>query len=206
MMLAWEGLPYLPTPNRTFLFKCARWSMTARSGGSSAPTTLLPRPRVRAARTQTRRSNISCGSMRPSRSSGSVPPVEAASRTSGGLRQPRLPCRWGIGYCRIWACWCARFPRWRSSCRGSNPVARHAPWRRHWSTRGGKPCRRVPDRLRLWKGGLRDLVREAVPGTPSGDASHPGHGWVPREKRPCAHPARPWHRGGSSHRVGGWGS
>jgi hypothetical protein len=26
MMLAWEGLPYLPTPNRTFLFKCARWS------------------------------------------------------------------------------------------------------------------------------------------------------------------------------------
>jgi hypothetical protein len=26
MMLAWEGLSYLPTPNRTFLFKCARWS------------------------------------------------------------------------------------------------------------------------------------------------------------------------------------
>jgi hypothetical protein len=27
MMLAWEGLSYLPTPNRTFLFKCARWSI-----------------------------------------------------------------------------------------------------------------------------------------------------------------------------------
>jgi hypothetical protein len=29
MMLAWEGLSYLPTPNRTFLFKCARWSRKA---------------------------------------------------------------------------------------------------------------------------------------------------------------------------------
>jgi hypothetical protein len=28
MMLAWEGLSYLPTPNRTFLFKCARWSIS----------------------------------------------------------------------------------------------------------------------------------------------------------------------------------
>jgi hypothetical protein len=45
------------------------WPMTGRSGGSSAPRTLLHRRNVRAARRRTIRSKMSCSSMPSSRSS-----------------------------------------------------------------------------------------------------------------------------------------
>jgi hypothetical protein len=57
--------------------------MTAPSGASSAPRTLLNRPRVRAARKKTTRSRMSCESMPCSSSSSSATPMAATCMTSG---------------------------------------------------------------------------------------------------------------------------
>jgi len=56
--------------------------MTAPSGGSSAPKTLLNRPHVRAARKKTTRSTMSCWSMPSSPSSFSATPTAVASMRS----------------------------------------------------------------------------------------------------------------------------
>ena len=77
--------------------------MPAPSGASSAPTTLLHRPRVRAARTKTTPASMSCSSMRGSSSSASAIPLAAACLTSGEPTRRPLPSLLAVGCCRIWA-------------------------------------------------------------------------------------------------------
>ncbi len=98
--------------------------MTGRNGASSAPKTLLNKPRVRAARTRTIRSKMFSWSMPCSRSSSSATPMEVASMRSPLLTRRRIPYPRGVGCCRIWASSRLRFPKWRSSCRPRNPAAR----------------------------------------------------------------------------------
>jgi hypothetical protein len=76
---------------------------TAPHGALSAPKTLLHRRSDRAARKKTTRSTMSCWSMPGSRSSCSVTPVEAASRSSAWPMPRPLLCLLGAGGCRIWA-------------------------------------------------------------------------------------------------------
>ena len=99
--------------------------MTGRNGASSAPKTLLHRPTVIAARKRTIRSKMSCWSTPSSRSSFSVTPTVAVCMICASLRPPPTRSLPGVGCCRIWAFWPSRCPRWRSSCRPTNPAARH---------------------------------------------------------------------------------
>jgi hypothetical protein len=77
--------------------------MTAPSGGSSAPKTLLNRKRVIAVRKRITPSKMSCSSMPCSSFSSSATPPEAASMTSAWPRPLRIPCPLGGGCDRIWA-------------------------------------------------------------------------------------------------------
>jgi hypothetical protein len=76
--------------------------MTGRSGASSAPTTLLTRPRVIAARKRITPSKMSCSSMPCSSSSSSVTPMAAACMISALPTRRRIPYRLAVGCCRIW--------------------------------------------------------------------------------------------------------
>jgi hypothetical protein len=96
--------------------------MTGRSGASSAPKTLLHRPRVGAARKKTTPSKMSCWSMRCSSSFSSATPMAVASMTNPLPTRRPLPCPPGVGCYRTWASWRARSPRWRSSGRRRNRV------------------------------------------------------------------------------------
>jgi hypothetical protein len=98
--------------------------MTAPSGASSAPKTLLHRRHVIAARKKTIQYKMFSWSMPCSRSSSSATPMEVASMRSPLLMRRPLPCPWGAGCCRIWASWRSHSRRWRSSCRRRNPAAR----------------------------------------------------------------------------------
>src|SRR5712692_6177864 len=84
--------------------------MTGPNDASSAPKTLLHRPRVIAARKKTTPSKTS-----PTAAAPMISPLQT--------RRP-LPCLRGAGSCRIWVSWRARSLRWRSSCRPRNPAAR----------------------------------------------------------------------------------
>jgi len=111
--------------------------MTGRSGASSAPKTLLHRPRVIAGRKRTTRSKMSCWSMRCSSSFSSATPMAVASMTNPVPTRRRIPCPPGVGCYRTWASWRSHCPKSRSSCRPRNPAARNAPWNSNWPTR---PC------------------------------------------------------------------
>src|SRR5215831_4316601 len=94
-----EPLPLATVPASPLL------PMTAPSGASSAPKTLLNRKRVIAARKETTRSKISCSSMPCSSSSFSVTPMAAAPMISPLRTRRRIPCRRGAGSCRISVSW-----------------------------------------------------------------------------------------------------
>ena len=148
--------------------------MTGRNGASSAPKTLLNRRTVIAARKKTTRSKMSCSSMPCSSSSFSATPTAAVSMISALPRPRPIPCRPGVGCCRIWASWRSRSPRWRSSCRRRNPAAQELTLEQQRANQAlhqrrlriehvnssVKRCRIVKDRIRLWKEGVRDLVME----------------------------------------------
>jgi hypothetical protein len=85
--------------------------MTAPNGASSAPKTLLNRPRVIAARKKTTPSKMSCSSMPCFSSFFSVTRMAAAPMRSRLPRPPRIPYRRGAGSCRIWGSWRSRCPR-----------------------------------------------------------------------------------------------
>jgi hypothetical protein len=75
--------------------------MTGPNGASSAPTTLLHRRHVSAARKTTIPSKMFSASMPCSRSSSSATPLEAASLRSPWLTRRPLPCLQGAGYGKI---------------------------------------------------------------------------------------------------------
>ena len=75
--------------------------MTGPNDASSAPKTLLNRPRVIAARKRTTRSKMSCSSMPSSRSSFSATPTVAVCMICASLRPPPTHSRPGVGCCRI---------------------------------------------------------------------------------------------------------
>jgi DDE superfamily endonuclease len=117
-----EPAPVAPVPAAALASSLV--PMTGPNGASSAPKTLLNRSRVRAARTKTTPSTMSCWSMPCSRSFFSVRRLEAASLRSALLTRRPLLYPPGASCCRIWASWRAHSPTWRASCRPSNPVAR----------------------------------------------------------------------------------
>jgi Helix-turn-helix of DDE superfamily endonuclease len=86
--------------------------MTGRNGASSAPKTLLNRPKVIAARKRITPSKMSCSSMPCSSSSSSVTRMAAARMISLLPMPHRIPYRRGAGSCRIWASWRSRSLRW----------------------------------------------------------------------------------------------
>ena len=88
--------------------------MTGPSGVSSAPKTLLNRPRIIAARKETTRSRMSCSSMPCSSSSFSVTPMAAVCMTSALPTRRRTRYLLAADCCRIWASWRLPCPRWRS--------------------------------------------------------------------------------------------
>src|SRR6266700_1095411 len=98
--------------------------MTAPSGASSAPKTLLHRRNVIAARKKTTRSKMSCWSMPCSSSSFSVTPMAAVCMISRLPTRPLILYLLAVGCCRIWASWRLPCPRWRSLCPPRNPGAR----------------------------------------------------------------------------------
>src|SRR5882672_1154471 len=90
------------------------WPMTGPNGVASAPTTLLHRRQVIAARKRTTRSTMSCGSMPPSPSSFAARLREGLGTIRASPRPRPLPGPLGAGGGRIWAVWRARSPRWTS--------------------------------------------------------------------------------------------
>jgi Helix-turn-helix of DDE superfamily endonuclease len=109
--------------------------MTAPSGGSSAPKTLLHRRGGIAARKRTTRSKMSCLCMRFSRFSCSVTPMAAASMINALLTRRRIPCLREAGCSRTWASWRSRSLRWRSSCQPRDPAARSSRGRSNGRTK-----------------------------------------------------------------------
>ena len=98
--------------------------MTAPSGASFAPKTLLHRRSVIVARKRTIRSKMSCWSMPCSSSSFSVTPTAAVSMISPLPTRRPIPCPRGADCCRISASWPLRCPTWQSSCRPRSPEDR----------------------------------------------------------------------------------
>ena len=103
-----ELAPLAPAPASPLL------PMTAPSGGSSAPKTLLHRRTVIVARKRIIRSKMSYWSMPCSRSSSSATPMAAASMISPLLTRRPIPYPLGADCCRISASSPSRCPRWRS--------------------------------------------------------------------------------------------
>jgi hypothetical protein len=100
--------------------------MMGRNGASSAPKTLWNRPTVRAGSKRTPPSKMSCSCMPCLRSSSAVTPTEAVSMLSPLPTRRPTPDLPGVGWCRIWASWRSRCPRWRCSCRPRHPAARRS--------------------------------------------------------------------------------
>ncbi len=109
--------------------------MTAPSGASFAPKTLLHRRSVIVARKRTIRSKMSCWSMPCSSSSFSVTPTAAVSMISPLPPRRPTPCPRGAGCCRIWASWRSRFPRARSLGQPRSHAAQSSRWSSMWRTK-----------------------------------------------------------------------
>src|SRR5215510_7667009 len=91
--------------------------MTGRHDGSSAPKTLLNRPRVRAARKKTIRSKMCSSSTLSSSSSFSATRTAVVPMSCASRRPPPLRSRPGVDCCRLWASCPARSLKGRSGCR-----------------------------------------------------------------------------------------
>jgi hypothetical protein len=103
----------------------------------SAPKTLRHRPRVRAPRTRTLPSPMSCASRPCAASSCAARRRQGVGRINAGPRPPRLPGPLGAGWCRRGAAWRSRSLRWLASGPRSHSAVRRARWHRPWPPRRG---------------------------------------------------------------------
>jgi hypothetical protein len=109
--------------------------LPALRAAAAAPKTLLHRQHGIAASQRTTPATRACASMPCSSFSCSVTPMAAAPRRRPWVTRRRSPCRRGAGCDRSAVSGRARFLRWGSSCRRSNPAPRSARWRHHGRTR-----------------------------------------------------------------------
>jgi hypothetical protein len=124
-----EPVPFVTAPVSPLV------PLTAPSGGSSAPKTLLHRRHVIAARKKTIQCTMSSWAIPSSRASCAVGATAVAAMTSGWPRPPCSPARLAAGCDRIWASWPARARRSRASCRPSSHAVSISRWRSTGRTR-----------------------------------------------------------------------